>query len=247
MPAHRLDETQILVTLRRLRDRIDERFPGSGLGHVAADLLQIGDETAALVAYLGRPNWPIRIAVGAVIAIIGAVLVAAALSVRMPAGIDGLGAFAQATESAINDLVFLGIAIFFLVSLEDRIKRRRALAALHRLRSVAHIVDMHQLTKDPERLLSPQADTASSPTRSLTGPELGRYLDYCSELLSLISKLAALHVQRFNDGVTLGAVNEIEGLCGGLSNKIWQKITLLDRAASGRPSPSADGVRAPSS
>jgi hypothetical protein len=231
MPAHRLDETQILNTLSRLRDRIEERFPGSGLGKVAADLLRIGDDTAALVTYLGNPNWPIRIAVGAVIAIIGAVLVAAALSMRMPSGIDGFGAFVQATESAINDLVFLGIAIFFLVSLEARTKRRRALAALHRLRSVAHIVDMHQLTKDPERLASPQPDTASSPTRSLTAPELGRYLDYCSELLSLISKLAALHIQRFDDGVTLAAVNEIEGLCGSLSNKIWQKITLIDRAS----------------
>lgn len=230
MPAHRLEETQILGTLGKLRDRIEERFPGSGLGRVAADLLKIGDETAALVDYLGRPNWPIRVAVGAVIVIIGAMLGMAATSMRMPAGIDGFGAFVQATESAINDLVFLGIAIFFLVSLEARIKRRRALAALHRLRSVAHIVDMHQLTKDPERMQSPHGDTASSPARTLTPPELGRYLDYCSELLSLISKLAALHVQRFNDGVTLAAVNEIEGLCGGLSNKIWQKITMIDRA-----------------
>ncbi len=235
MPAHHLEAPRILATLRRLHDRIGERFPGSGLGHVAADLLTVGDDTAELVAYLGRPNWPIRIAVGVVLALIGGVLAAAALSLRMPAGIDGFGAFVQAIESAINDLVFLGIAVFFLVSLENRIKRSRALWSLHRLRSVAHIVDMHQLTKDPERLASPELDTASSPTRSLTTPELGRYLDYCSELLSLISKLAALHVQQFNDSVTLGAVNEIEGLCGSMSNKIWQKITLIGRTGQQTP------------
>jgi len=86
---------------------------------------------------------------------------------------------------------------------------------------------MHQLTKDPDRIDSPHLDTASSPTRRLTSAELGRYLDYCSELLSLLSKIAALHVQHVIDPVTLAAVNEIEALTTGLSGKIWQKITLL--------------------
>ena len=36
-----------------------------------------------------------------------------------------------------------------------------ALRALHQFRSLAHIVDMHQLTKDPERLMSPQPHTPS--------------------------------------------------------------------------------------
>jgi hypothetical protein len=157
------------------------------------------------------------------------VLVALGSSMRMPSGIDEVAVALQASESLINDLIFLGIAIFFLVSLETRAKRRRALGALHRLRSMAHIVDMHQLTKDPDRIRSPQSDTASSPERHLSPAELGRYLDYCSELLSVISKLAALHAQQFNDSVTLAAVNEVETLCTGLSNKIWQKITLIER------------------
>jgi hypothetical protein len=195
-------------------------------------VLAIGEETASLVAYLARPNWPIRIAVGVAILVMGVVLVALASSLasgEIGTGIDGVGAALQASESLINDVVFLGVAIFFLVSLETRVKRKRALAALHRLRSVAHIVDMHQLTKDPDRIRSPETDTASSPERSLSPAELGRYLDYCSELLSVVSKLAALHAQQFNDSVTLAAVNEVETLCTGLSNKIWQKITLIER------------------
>jgi hypothetical protein len=229
VPTPLLDVQLILETLRRLRGRIEERFPGSGLGRVAGDLIVVGEDTARLVTYLGRPNWPIRIVVWLVIVVIGVLLVTLASSLKMPTGIDGLASAVQATESLINDLVFLGIAVFFLTSLEDRVKRRRALTALHRLRSIAHIVDMHQLTKDPERLASEQPDTASSPQRTLTAPELGRYLDYCSEMLSVIAKLAALHAQEFNDGVTLAAVNEIETLANGLSNKIWQKINLLGR------------------
>jgi hypothetical protein len=230
-PYRRLDEALIVATLERLRDRIEERFPGAGLGRVAAELLAIAGEAADCVAYLRRPNWPLRLAVGLVIAAMLAVLVVLATTTRLPAGVDGLAEFVQVVESAINDLVFLGVAVFFLLTVEGRLKRRRALAALHELRSVVHIVDMHQLTKDPERLRSQQADTASSPARTMTAAELGRYLDYCSELLSLASKLAALFVQHFADSAVQATVNEIEALATGTSSKVWQKITLLQRAA----------------
>jgi hypothetical protein len=235
-----LDEAQILVTLTRLRDRITERFPDSGLARVAGELLALGRETAALVAYLRRPLWPVRCAVGLVIVLLALVLFGVVASVRLPTGVDGLAVFAQATEAAINDLIFLGATVYFLVTLENRLKRRKALAALHQLRSVAHVVDMHQLMKDPEQLASSQPKTPSSPIRALTASQLGRYLDYCSELLSVVSKITALHVQHFNDPVTLSAVNEIETLTIGLSGKIWQKISLLDRfAAATRHAPAA--------
>jgi len=72
--------------------------------------------------------------------------------------------------------------------------------------------------------------TASSPRRSMPRFELSRYLDYCSELLSLTSKVAALYVQDSQDPVVLDAVNDVETLTTGLSGKIWQKIMILDRA-----------------
>ena len=124
----------------------------------------------------------------------------------------------------------MGLAIFFLVTIESRLKRRRALAAMHELRVIAHLIDMHQLTKDPEQLLAGET-TASSPQRSMSSFELGRYLDYCSEMLALIGKLAAVYVQHFDDAVVLEAANEIEDLTTGLSHKIWQKITLIQRMA----------------
>ena len=105
---------------------------------------------------------------------------------------------------------------------------RRMAARPEALRAIAHIVDMHQLTKDPDRMLERVPDTESSPERSLSRDQLGRYLDYCSELLSLTSKLAALYAERFNDSVVLQAVDEVEALTTGLSAKIWQKIMVLD-------------------
>jgi len=104
------------------------------------------------------------------------------------------------------------------------------LRMLHRLRSIAHIVDMHQLTKDPEHALRRVQATASSPSRTISRTQLPRYLDYCSELLALTSKLAALHAQHLNDSVILNAVNDIEALTADLSRKIWQKISILAMA-----------------
>lgn len=100
---------------------------------------------------------------------------------------------------------------------------------LHELRSVAHVVDMHQLTKDPAQLHSVYSSTASSQTHKMSQFELIRYLDYCTEMLSLTSKLAALYMQNVRDPIIIEAVNEIEDLTTGLSRKIWQKIMILNQ------------------
>jgi hypothetical protein len=46
--------------------------------------------------------------------------------------------------------------------------------------------------------------------------------------LALISKIAALYVQGFQDPILLDAVDDVEDLTAGFSRKIWQKITILD-------------------
>ncbi|MGH7476033.1 MAG: hypothetical protein ACRELD_07070 [Longimicrobiales bacterium] len=224
-----LDLAQIQRTLVNLKRRIGERFPGSGLQRVAAELCRIGDETGPIIDRAARPHWPLR-ALVVLTTLIIVVLVGGLIwfVASQPFDLDGMSDLLQAVESAAQDLIFLSVAIYFLFTVEGRLKRRVSLRELHRLRSVVHIVDMHQLTKDPEHLLSPNLRTPSSPEQTLSRFELSRYLDYCTELLSLSSKLAALHVQHMNDPVVLDAVNDVETLAASLSNKIWQKIVILD-------------------
>ena len=226
-----LDDDRIIETLQRLRDRITERFPGSSLSRVGDELLTVARESASHIAYLAQPSWWVRTSVGLAIFVMMAGLVAATSRMRLDAGGMTWAELVQGVEAVINDVVFLGIAIFFLLTIETRLKRRRALAALHQLRSIAHVVDMHQLTKDPEQLLSNPPSTASSPSRTMSRAELGRYLDYCSEMLSLIGKIAALYAQYFDDRVVLEAVDEVEDLSTSLARKIWQKIMILNEAA----------------
>ena len=130
-------------------------------------------------------------------------------------------------ETVINDLVFAGIAVFFLWSFPERLQRGRTLALLHQLRSTAHIIDMHQLTKDPEQLRPSFTPTAVSTPLDMTRDQMERYLDYCSELLSLVGKTAALCAEESRDAVVLDTVNSIEELTTGMSRKIWQKISTL--------------------
>lgn len=224
-----LDLKHILRTLATLQSRIGERFPGSGLERVAAELYRVGEETGPILERAARPHWPLRAAVVLItLCIIGLAGGLIWYFGSLSFDVDGVGDMLQALESAAQDLIFFSVALYFLFTLESRLKRRVALRELHRLRSIVHIVDMHQLTKDPEHLLSPNLRTPSSPERLFTRFELARYLDYCSELLSLSSKLAAVHVQHLNDVVVLNAVNDVETLAANLSSKIWQKIVILD-------------------
>jgi len=100
---------------------------------------------------------------------------------------------------------------------------------INELRVTVHVIDMLQLTKDPTLINSPLISTKNSPERTLTKMELERYLDYSSELASIIAKVGALYSQSLPDEVVVKSVNEIETLCTGLSRKIWQKIMILNQ------------------
>lgn len=225
-----LDPDRIVGTVASLCRRIEERFPGSGLLSTGRQLFGIAGQARDRAAWIARPIAPLRAASAALVASILACLAYAVATIRPPAAGFDLALFIQVLEAGINAAVLVGAAVFFLASLETRIKRRRALQAIHELRALAHIIDMHQLTKDPDRLSAGPGATPSSPERRLTRAELGRYLDYCSELLSLAGKVSAIYVRDFDDAVTLASVNEIEDLTAGLSRKIWQKLMILHTA-----------------
>jgi hypothetical protein len=221
-----LDSEKIVDTIGTLCRRIDERFPDSGLGKVCHELLTIAGESQERSAWIAKPQRALRIITWLLLIIMAGGLVAILASAAWPRDGFELVGLVQGLEAGLNVTILLGAAALFLATVEVRMKRKRALKAIHELRALAHVIDMHQLTKDPERLRA--QDTASSPKRTLRGPELLRYLDYCSEMLSLIGKLAALYVQKFDDPVALAAVNEVEDLTTGLSRKIWQKIMILN-------------------
>jgi hypothetical protein len=228
----RLDPAALAATHERLCERITARFPQRRLGLVAAELGPVISSVVA--ADWRRRERVVRTAcrIG-IVAVVAAAALAIGLSIRdaLQVGVDRpTFEWLPILESGINDVAFAGIAVFFLLTIPDRLRRRALLKVLHRLRSLAHVIDMHQLTKDPERLLSSPPPTAKSAPSDLDAVGLGRYLDYCSESLSLVSKTAALCAEESTDAVVLDTVSEIESLTLGMSRKIWQKISLLHGA-----------------
>lgn len=226
-----LDAAQIVRTVERLEHRISERFPGSGLSGVCHDLVGTARETAAHVEALASPYYGLRALVVLVTAAGIAAEVYAASLIQWAAVLRRADAVAmsQGLDSAVNLLLLSFAAIWFVLTLETRLKRRAALKDMYVLRSLAHVIDMHQLTKDPTIVLGGGPPTASSPKRQMSEFELSRYLDYCGEMLALIAKLAALYAAQVEDQAVIVAVNEVEELTSDLGRKIWQKIMIISR------------------
>jgi hypothetical protein len=218
--------------VEQLERRIHARFGERGLTKAARDLGRLVElvqtEAAQSRDRLRRTKLAARTAG---IIIVGATLIALAFSLRS-AAVEGLAHTADwvpLVESVVNDFVFAAIAVVFLWAFPERLERRAMLRLLHRLRSLAHVIDMHQLSKDPEQTSPSYTPTAQSVRHGLDVEQLHHYLDYCSEMLSLTAKTAALCAEHSTDGVVLETVSYIETLTTDLSNKIWQKISLLPR------------------
>lgn len=223
-----LQSERIIRTIERLEKRIADRFPESGLRKVVLQFLEIAGKSQKNIEWISKPNLLIR-GLSYFIIVIGiAALMYSFTLIDLKIQNKTLGNVIALIESFFNDLILIGAAIFFMVTVETRVKRKRASKLLNELRVIAHVIDMHQLTKDPGMLAEPERLTEHSPKRKLSKFELQRYLDYCSETLSLLGKVAALYAQSLPNDVVVRTVNEIEVLSTGFSRKIWQKLIILN-------------------
>lgn len=243
----RLKSDKIIQTLRHLHERIDDRFHQRkrGLTTICEELLDVAEEARGNVERLRRANVWLRLVPVLVTAIIAYLtyLMFAGIDrqLALPAGIDTsdprlysdlkklLDVLRQikadiAIPIALAVPVPLIITMFaFIFRLETLWKRRQTLRYLHELRSIIHVVDMHQLTKDPRYV--PKQNEPDF----VGGEDLVYYLDYCAELLSIAGKVAALYAESSHDPVVIEAVSDLGSITADLSNKIWQKVNIVER------------------
>lgn len=244
-----LNAALVIKTIRKLGDRIEERFPARNLTHVCRELQELAELCAQDAARIGRPNWGLRLIslVGFSAVVAGLVMLSVVIfggDITRPFTGDGPDEYApftivQGLEATFNLVALAFLGLLFLSRLEERAKRHHAYKSLHQLRSMTHVIDMHQLTKDPVPIIRGVAPTKSSPKRELSPGELARYLDYCTEMLSLTGKIAALYAQNSRDNQIVAAANDIEDLTTGLSRKIWQKLIILQHYAPEATKPDA--------
>jgi len=238
-----LREDKLLETVEKIRQRIDERFPASGLSQVAAEIVQITREALVRAENIRRPNVWLR---AGLLALLAVAIVGVVTYLRSQVEETSFtAAVMQFLDASKGSAAVLAATAVFFVTLETRLKRRRALQAVHELRAIAHIIDMHQLAKDPDRLGHPIEPTSVA-GRPLDAESMSRYLHFCTELLAVVSKIGQLYVQDFPDATALAAVDNFESLATGLSSKIWQKLMILERIRSDSGTSTANRASVPS-
>ncbi len=228
MPYRSLNADLIVETVSRLSVRMNARFGGRGLTKVAEELTAFAKEETGRAKLLSRPRLFLRglvyLFILCGIALIGYVGWTVKIDIQAEPSLDMF----EGVEAFINLLILLSAGVWFLLNLETRMKRHDVLVRINQLRSIAHVIDMHQISKDPMADLHTGASSESLPESDLHGYELVRYLDYCADLLAITGKLAAVYLEYIEDPVVIASVNDFESLTGELAGKIWQKVTVLE-------------------
>ena len=223
-----IDHARLLKLVNTQVRQIEKRFPNRGITTVAKELRETTIKAPATCAEILKPNRWIR----AGVFLLGALMLAvlgygiSQLDFRM----TDAWSIIEGIDAGISTAVYLGVTMVFLVSLEIRQRRQQMVKALLELRALAHVIDMHQMTKDPESLIFSEEEMDEEDQSGLTPFLLERYLDYAADLLSIIGKVAAWYAQEINDPKVLVAITELEQLTGDMNRKIWQKIQIITAA-----------------
>ena len=221
----RLDAERLLETIHKIQLKIADAFPDAGLLRLSTRLELVARDVARGAHHVQQPYWGTRLVIAATM-VASAVTAAYFLGfthIDMSENPDAIDAI-QGLEALFNAVFLLLAGIVFIMSVEQRRKRGRALEDLHRVRSLTHVIDMHQLSKDPIGVGAPGA-------RFRETQELITYLTFCTDLLSLTGKIGALYAQDMDDPVVIETVNDIEALSTNLSRKIWQKVLIAQGGA----------------
>ena len=83
-PDFSLDSDQIIYTTKILSNRIEERFPGSGLSGLCRQLLLISEQAKAQAELIEKPIRSLRLGVAALITLIAFVLIGILTSFSKP-------------------------------------------------------------------------------------------------------------------------------------------------------------------
>ncbi len=144
-----LEFDRIVRTIERLEKRISDRFPDSDLRKVVHQFLKIAGESNKNIEWISKPNMSIRFFSYFVIILGVAAIIYSFTIIDFTIQNKTLSNIVALSESLFNEMILIGAAIFFMITIKTRMKRRRTAELLNKLRVIAHVIDMHQLTKDP--------------------------------------------------------------------------------------------------
>ncbi len=221
---HRLDPVRIVDTAENLARRINLQLPGTTLASLAAELAGLTHKMDERAIHARQPILVIRLA--SVVAIALALLAMSYLVRHVHARWDfrTVGELFEAADAGFNLVVLVAGAIWFFVTLEARIKRKRAVAWIQELREFIHVIDVTQLYYSPELYDHGDEDSPSARSFDYT------YLLFCTEMFSVISNAAAIYARDASGDSILRAASEVEMLAAALTDKLQAKVQILRRS-----------------
>jgi hypothetical protein len=221
---HRLDPARIIETAENLARRIGERLPGSSLAALAVELVRIAHVTDEQARQARRPIHAIRavsfLAIGACLVLLSFIMV----HVHARWEFGTITELFEATDAGFNLLALLAGGMWFLATLEARLKRKRALGSIEELREFIHVIDVTQLYYTPELFNSEAQRSHSALKFDHT------YLLFCTQMLAVIGNLAPLYTRGAAGDSILRAVADIELLANATTAKLQSKAESV-RAA----------------
>ena len=238
-PSYRsLDPQKLIDTVDKIAAETNSTFPESGLAKVSNEVAATTRSAIERAVFHTHPLVGLRWCIGFLVAIAIVWPLLLQQLFLFEETVSSLGEFLEATDAGLHLVLVLGGGLLFLMTMENRIKRSRILSELSELRSLAHIIDMHQITKDPGMEPIPAVIDQQPDTRTVkSDADLALYLDFSSDMLAMIGKLAAYYAQHHNDREVLNGVNEIEILTNSLSRKLWQKVSIINLMSESQRNP----------
>lgn len=229
-PKLGLTHEYVRETATRLVDRVQSRFGDDDLTQIARQVSKVAVASEKRIGRALRVGFIIRLLTWPLVVGVSVGIAWWIRSMNLTIKVDDAGDLAQSLDSAFQLMLVLGAGAWFLLSIGTKVQRRSLLKALQELNALAQVIDLVQLDKDPDRLhFSTEQRTAKSPTlgKANTAFLLSRYLDYCSELLSVLGKVACLYRDRISDEVVLSRLGDFDRLSNQLRANIGSKMGLI--------------------
>jgi hypothetical protein len=226
--THRLDPARITETAENLAQRISEKMPGSSLSNLAVELAGIARATDQRARQASRPILAIRLASATAIGLglLGLWYLVDHIHTRWEFGT--ITELFEATDAGFNLLVILAGALWFLITLEARLKRKRALGSIEELREFIHVIDLTQLYYTPELYNPDDANSQNAWGFDYT------YLLFCTQMIGVISNLAALYTRGAAGDSVLRAASDVEMLATAVNSKLLSKVETVGRSSASK-------------
>jgi hypothetical protein len=230
---HRLDPAKIIQTAENLARRVSSRFPESNLAGLAADLAEIARETDERARQARQPIPLVRTA-GGLAGLLGVwglwFLVGRIQTHLVNANLefDSITDLFEAADAGFNILIALAGALWFLVTIEARVKRKQALEHIGELLEFIQLIDVTQLYYTPELYKS------NLPPDSAQSRFDHTYLLFCNEMLGVIGNLAPLYTRGNMDDAVWRATSDVVTLVNAIEGRLFAKSEAV-RLANGTP------------